>query len=115
MIDRGADVSFLSQFPSEKEILFAPLTGLEIASVPRVEGNVIVIELRLSCNLHDLTIEQVIGKMQTGHLAMVRNMRDDLKAAGAPNSAMLPLEALVSQAIHRGRAYFNVRSPTHVT
>ena len=59
MIDRGADVSLLSQFPAEKEILFAPLTGLEVASVPRVEDGVIVVELRLSCNLHDLTIEQV--------------------------------------------------------
>ena len=59
MIDRGADVSALSQFPMEQEILFAPLTGLEIASVPRVEDGVIVVELRLSCNLHDLTIEQV--------------------------------------------------------
>ena len=55
MIDRGADVSLLSQFPAEKEILFAPLTGLEVASVPRVdEGGVIVVELRLSCNLRDL-------------------------------------------------------------
>ena len=53
MIDRGADVSLLSQFPAEKEILFAPLTGLEVASVPRVEGDVIVVELRLSCNLHE--------------------------------------------------------------
>ena len=59
MIDRGADVSALSQFPAEQEILFAPLTGLEVASVPRVEDGVIVVELRLSCNLHDLTIEQV--------------------------------------------------------
>ena len=59
MIDRGADVSLLSQFPGEKEILFSPLTGLEVASVPRVEDGIIVVELRLSCNLHDLTIEQV--------------------------------------------------------
>ena len=59
MIDRGADVSLLSQFPGEKEILFAPLTGLEVASVPRVEDGIIVVELRLSCNLQDLTIEQV--------------------------------------------------------
>eukprot|EP00966_Prymnesium_polylepis_P276255 6381995-Prymnesium_polylepis.1 len=67
MIDRGADVSCLSQFPAEREILFAPLTGLEVSAVPRDEEGVLVIELRLSCNLHDLTLEQVVGKMLTSH------------------------------------------------
>ena len=84
MIDRGADVSLLSQFPSEQEILFAPLTGLEVASVPRVEDGVIVVSLRLSCNLHDLTIEQVIGKMEAGHKALVLSMLGDLKHCAPP-------------------------------
>ena len=30
MVDRGADLSWLSQYPHEKEILFGPLTGLEM-------------------------------------------------------------------------------------
>ena len=34
MVDRGADVHFLSQFPNEEEILFAPLTGLEVVAPP---------------------------------------------------------------------------------
>eukprot|EP00966_Prymnesium_polylepis_P250740 5798002-Prymnesium_polylepis.1 len=59
MIDRGADVSCLSQFPAEREILFAPLTGLEVSAVPRDEDGVLVVELRLSCNLHDQTLEQI--------------------------------------------------------
>ena len=36
MIDRGADLQLLSQFAAEKEILFAPLTGLEVVEKPRV-------------------------------------------------------------------------------
>ena len=28
-VDRGADISFLSQYPSEAEVLFAPMTFLE--------------------------------------------------------------------------------------
>ena len=40
-------------YPWEEEVCFPPLTGLEVASVPRVEGDVIVLELRLSCNLHE--------------------------------------------------------------
>ena len=29
MIDRGAEIAWLSQYPHEAEILFAPLAGLE--------------------------------------------------------------------------------------
>ena len=61
MIDRGADISWLSQYPHEAEILFAPLTGLEVAST-RVRGSVLVVNVSLSVNLSSLTIEQVIGK-----------------------------------------------------
>ena len=103
-------MSLLSQFSGEKEILFAPLTGLEVASVPRVEGDVIVVELRLSCNLHDLTIEQVIGKMMTSHTAMVQGMVDDFKYF-APQSALVPLQAVLVEAARRGHEFFNVRRP----
>jgi hypothetical protein len=61
MIDRGADISFLSQYPFEKEILFNPLTGLEVSG-SRVEGPMLIVEVKLSVNLTSLTIEQVIGK-----------------------------------------------------
>ena len=64
MIDRGAAVQWCSQFPEEAEILFAPLVGLEVVGNPGVEGTTIVVELRLNCNLHDLTIEQILAKMQ---------------------------------------------------
>jgi hypothetical protein len=68
MVDRGAPLQWLSQFPTEAEILFAPLTGLEVVGVPRVEqSSVIVVELRLNCNLHDLTLEQILAKMQKVH------------------------------------------------
>ena len=30
MADRGAELSKLSQYPFEREVLFAPLTGLEV-------------------------------------------------------------------------------------
>ena len=34
MIDRGADLTLVSQYPHEREILFNPLTGLEVRSRP---------------------------------------------------------------------------------
>eukprot|EP00966_Prymnesium_polylepis_P271693 6277259-Prymnesium_polylepis.2 len=59
MVDRGASVQFASQFPKEAEILFAPLTGLEVVSKPWIDGRTIVVDLRLSTNTKDLTIEEV--------------------------------------------------------
>ena len=44
MVDRGADIAWLSQYPHEKEILFAPLSGLEVQS-SRVDGSVLAREM----------------------------------------------------------------------
>ncbi|KAK3273740.1 hypothetical protein CYMTET_18034 [Cymbomonas tetramitiformis] len=38
MVDRGADISPFSQYPHEKEIVFAPLTGMEVVGAPRIKG-----------------------------------------------------------------------------
>ena len=82
MVDRGAELKWLSQCacallpctaaavdvhacacadPHEEEILFAPLTGLEVHDF-RVEGRVLVVEAKMSVNLNALTIEQVVSK-----------------------------------------------------
>lgn len=47
MVARGASISWLSQHPTEQEILLPPLTVLEVMAI-RVEGTVIVAELRPS-------------------------------------------------------------------
>ena len=47
LIDRGAELGWLSQYPAESEILFAPLTGLEIVGL-RSEGSVVVAEVPVS-------------------------------------------------------------------
>ena len=82
MIDRGADVQWCSQFAGEKEILFAPLTGLEVAGTPKVEGSTIVVGLRLNCNLHDATIEEVTSKMKKTHQDLTRTVRTELVNSG---------------------------------
>ncbi|KOO21225.1 hypothetical protein Ctob_000811, partial [Chrysochromulina tobinii] len=64
MIARGADISSISQYPHEKEVLFNPLTGLEVKST-RVEGSVLVISVAPSINLNALTIDQVTSKRHT--------------------------------------------------
>ena len=87
MIDRGAPVQWCSQFPGEAEILFAPLTGCEVVGMPKVEKSVIVVELRLNCNLHDLTIEQILAKMQKTHFDLLDIVRTDLTQLGFPQEA----------------------------
>ena len=42
------------------QVLFGPLTGLEVCSV-KVEGAVLVMEVRLNVNLNALTLEQVLS------------------------------------------------------
>ena len=73
MVNRGADVSFLSQYPHEKEILFGPLTGIEVLST-RIEGSVVVVVCAFSVNLTALTIEQVLNKRHR----LVKDMADGM-------------------------------------
>jgi len=60
-VNRGADISWFSQYPHEQEILFAPLSSLEVRS-HRIDGNLVLLEMEISINLTSLTIEAVIHK-----------------------------------------------------
>ena len=77
MVDRGANLSWLSQYPAEAEMLFAPLAGLEVIST-RVEGSVLVVEMRVAVNLMSLTIEQAVSKRRKVVWDMAANMRAEL-------------------------------------
>ena len=61
MVDRGADLKRLSQYPHEEEVLFNPLTGLEVQST-FIEGRVLVVRVKVSVNLMSLTLDDVVGK-----------------------------------------------------
>eukprot|EP00966_Prymnesium_polylepis_P203898 4723557-Prymnesium_polylepis.2 len=50
-----------SQYPHEREILFGPLTGIEVMRT-RTDSSVVVIECAFSINLNALTLEQVVSK-----------------------------------------------------
>eukprot|EP00445_Apocalathium_hangoei_P005925 CAMPEP_0203852806 /NCGR_PEP_ID=MMETSP0359-20131031/8149_1 /ASSEMBLY_ACC=CAM_ASM_000338 /TAXON_ID=268821 /ORGANISM="Scrippsiella Hangoei, Strain SHTV-5" /LENGTH=1009 /DNA_ID=CAMNT_0050769033 /DNA_START=39 /DNA_END=3068 /DNA_ORIENTATION=- len=73
MLDRGADISWLSQYGHEKEILFPPLLGMQALS-SRVSGRCLIIEVRLSLNLMSETLEQVLGKRSK----MAKDMCDNI-------------------------------------
>ena len=44
LVDRGADLSWLSQYSHEKEICFPPLTALRVREL-KIEGSVLLVEL----------------------------------------------------------------------
>ncbi|KOO36153.1 hypothetical protein Ctob_009550, partial [Chrysochromulina tobinii] len=71
LIDRGADLKWLSQYPHEAEVLFPPLTGLEFLKFRVDEYGLLIWTVRPSVNLHSLTIEKVIAKMKTSHLQLL--------------------------------------------
>uniref|UniRef100_A0A7S3BLJ3 Uncharacterized protein n=1 Tax=Haptolina ericina TaxID=156174 RepID=A0A7S3BLJ3_9EUKA len=85
MVDRGADLQWLSMYPFESEVTFAPLSGLEVQST-RVEGSVLVVELRLSVNHFERPIEQIVGQRQTLLGEMAREMELEVRAS-AVNTA----------------------------
>ena len=90
MIDRGADISIFSQYPHEKEILFAPLTGLEVQGTQR-RGDVLHITTRLNTNLKVQTIEELQGKMKSIHLNLIGIVKEELEGHGT--KGLLQLDA----------------------
>jgi len=84
---------------------------LEPQSV-RVENGVLVVELRLSCNLHDQTLGQVVARMQASHVAFINTMIDSLRLGiyGLPPSVLEPLMQAKEKAQTEGeadRTFFN--------
>jgi ankyrin repeat protein len=74
-IDRGASLSFLSQYPNEDEVLIPPLSYLEVIGDPFFKhtdkGEVTVYPARINCNLKSQTIEEIKGHRQKEILAML--------------------------------------------
>ena len=79
-----------------------------MVSAPRNEGGVLIVQVRLSCNLHDMTIEEVVGKMLTSHVQMIDGMSRSLEYAGVPEGSLVPLQKVREQAVVHGSEFFNV-------
>jgi len=106
LIDRGADLAWLSQYPHEAEVLFPPLTGLEFIRY-EIEGARLVVEVRPSVNLHSLTIEKVVAKMKRSHVQLLDLLTEGLRFAGVPTLALQPLTNLQAKADSLDATWFN--------
>ena len=89
MVDRGASLDWLSQYPHEREILFPPLTAVEVISiddqVSTTDGSTEVrrVTVRLSCNLISATIEKLLGVRKQQAQEMLTIVTKDLVKADA--------------------------------
>ena len=75
---RGADLTWLSQYPHEAEVLLPPLTGIEALSV-EVDSSMLVIHSRLSLNLASHTLEQVLSRRRKMLMDMVGGIELELR------------------------------------
>ena len=80
MVDRGADLTWLSQYPHEREVLLPPLTGLEALS-HNVEGGILIINSRLSLNMAAHTLEQVLSRRRKMLMDMCSGIELELRDA----------------------------------
>lgn len=83
-VDRGAELSWLSQYPGESEILFPPLSNLEVIGEPQMEltdskGLIQVFKLRLNANIKSLTVDELVERRKNLHLAALSNLLEETK------------------------------------
>merc|ERR1719163_437972 len=89
MIDRGADLSWLSQYPHEREVLLPPLTGIE-ALGSEVEGDMLVVKSRLSLNLSAQTLEQVLSRRRKMLMDMAKGIELEIRDSLAKSAHLIP-------------------------
>jgi hypothetical protein len=81
MIDRGAELTWFSQYPHEREVLLPPLTGIEPVQTA-VDGQKLEIFARLSLNLAAQTLEQVLSRRRRMLLDMKEGIIIEIKRSG---------------------------------
>ena len=110
MVDRGADLTWLSQYPHEREVLLPPLTGLE-ALETRVASGMLVIEARLSLNMAAHTLEQVLSRRRKMLMDMrdgiALELRDQLDSKLGPYAVKVLTCAMDFGALHHAPDWFN--------
>ena len=83
-VNRGASLKSLSQYSHEEEILFPPMSYLEVTGETRMElgpnGKTLrVVSLSVNANQTCGTIEDMLGSRRLLHVAMLENYQLEIK------------------------------------
>ena len=84
-IDRGASISFMSQYPGEEEVLIPPRSYVEIVGAPYTETvakdgaemRVMIYPAGVNCNLKGQTIEQLLERRKHELQGMRKYIQND--------------------------------------
>ena len=83
MVNRGAFLGWISQYPDECEILLPPLTGLEVSNYIENADGALVYTMQLNINMQSMTIEQVLALRQKQCLELAEVVKRDLASHAA--------------------------------
>ena len=108
LVDKGCDLSWLSQYPHEREVLFPPLTGIEVLG-SSVDGSSLIIATRLALNLASLTLDEQLAKRRKVVLDMCRVMNDSLKHELASSAAWAQIQNVFGDVDVDGEAKARLR------
>lgn len=85
-VDRGACIELFSQYPSEKEFLYVPMSFLQPVGGPNdaylvqsSQGFVCAYPVRINSNLKSETVEQLVSKKKDSHIASFSAAIDDIR------------------------------------
>lgn len=91
MVNRGAFIGWLSQFPKDLEVLIPPMTSLEVLNNRTEADGTRVFSMALTCSLDYKTMEDVFAsrKLQCSSLAQVVRAGVAMDLAAAPHDQWL--------------------------
>ena len=83
-LNRGAVIQFISQYPGESEILFGPMTGLEVVRTGKLHGTMNYFTVRPTVNQRAVLIEVLVQQRKVLHQQTLENLCSELKPALEP-------------------------------
>lgn len=116
-IDRGASISWLSQYPEEEEFLVPPLSNLEVIESPRLKrlisgSEILVLKLRVNVNVKSKTMDELIATRRRLHIDTMKNLLSETERELAVDprdgSALTTFKSLIASEEQRAAEYFNI-------